>query len=246
MISSAPLEDRVRAYLASLGALGFAAAEAPTIAALADRDWGAAWREHFRPLRLGRRLLVAPPWDVPSAPDRVVLVIEPGRAFGTGHHGTTAGCLILLERALERLTPSDAIDLGTGSGILAIAAAKLGVPRVLAVDDDPDAVAVATANAAINGVSERVLGRRQDAAAVDAPPAPLVLANLLTAAHVRLAASYARLVAPGGALLLGGILDDEAALVGDHVRGAGFDSVEPFSIDGWTTLGCRAPVHDRA
>ena len=242
----AALEIRVRDYLASLGALGLVTAAAPTITALADRNWAEAWREHFRPLPVGRRLLVAPPWDLPEITERVVLVIEPGRAFGTGHHGSTAGCLTLLERVLERERPSTAIDLGTGSGILAIAAARFGVPAVLAVDDDPDAVAVATANARINNVSARVQCRREDAAALDASPAPLVLANLLTAAHTRLAARYRRLLTPGGALVLGGILDAEAGAVDELLRAEGLTATDDVSIEGWTSLWFRAPLHDRA
>ena len=274
VVGPGTLEARVRNYLASLGALGLATAAAPTITALADGDWAEAWREHFRPLPVGRRLLVAPPWDVPgttqstsggatAAPprhpptgsrdpdslassERIVLVIEPGRAFGTGHHGSTAGCLTLLERVLERERPSTAIDLGTGSGILAIAAARLGVPAVLAVDDDPDAVAVAAANARVNDVSARIECRREDAAVLDAPPAPLVLANLLTAAHARLAARYRRLLTPGGALLLGGILDVEAGTVHERLRDEGLTATDDVSIEGWTALGFRAPLHHRA
>jgi ribosomal protein L11 methyltransferase len=245
-VAPAALESRTRDYLASLDALGFTTAAAPAVTALADRDWGEAWRAHFHPLRVGRRLLVAPPWDVPETPDRLVVVIEPGRAFGTGHHGSTAGCLTLLERAVERAAPASAIDLGTGSGILAIAAVKLGVPTVLAVDDDPDAVAVAEGNARANGVSARVACRCQDAATLDAPPAPLVLANLLTAAHTRLATWYRRLVRPGGLLLLGGILDAEADVMRERLDAVGFVAVDAVSLDGWTSLGFRAPVHDRA
>jgi ribosomal protein L11 methyltransferase len=240
------LEARVRDYLASLGALGLATPAAPTITALTDRDWGQAWREHFRPLAVGRGLLVAPPWDVPATSDRIVLIIEPGRAFGTGHHGSTAGCLELLERALERVAPAGAIDLGTGSGILAIAAARLGVERTLAVDDDPDAVAAAVANAERNGVAARIDCRLDDAARLEAPPAPLVIANILAAAHRRLAARYRRLLAPGGTLLLGGILDAEAEEVRDGLRAHGLAPADVLSIDGWTALGFRAPVHPRA
>ena len=247
------LEARVRDYLTSLGALGLAVPTGPTITALADRDWGKAWREHFRPLAVGRGLLVAPPWDVPAASDRLVLIIEPGRAFGTGHHGSTAGCLELLERVLAGregapggATPATAIDLGTGSGILAIAAARLGVERILAVDDDPDAVAAAVGNAERNGVASRIDGRLGDAATLDAAPAPLVLANLLAAAHVRLAPRYRRLLTPGGMLVLGGILDGEAEGVRDSLRGHGLAPADAVSIDGWTALGFRAPVHDLA
>ena len=241
-----PLDERVRAYLGSLGALGLAVPAAPTIAALADRDWGHAWREHFRPLPVGRRLLVAPPWDVPEAPDRIVLIIEPGRAFGTGHHGSTATCLGLLERTLEAGPVPSALDLGTGSGILAIAAARLGVARILGVDEDPDAVAAATGNAERNGVASRIECRLADAATLQAAPAPLVLANLLTAAHVKLAAGYRRLLTPGGTLVLGGILDAEAEVVGRAVGRHGLEPADALSIDGWTALGFRAPIHDLA
>jgi ribosomal protein L11 methyltransferase len=245
-VAPTALDARLRGYLASLGALGFATPREPTIARLADQDWSAAWREHFRPLPVGRRLLVAPPWDVPPARGRIVLIIEPGRAFGTGHHGSTASCLELLERVVERASPASAIDVGTGSGILAIAAARLGVPAILAVDDDPDAVAAAAANAEINGVAAGVTCRRVDAAALDAPPCPLVLANLLAAAHARFASRYRRLLTPGGALILGGILDAEAEEVRARMRAEALTPVDAVALDGWTALECRAPVHDRA
>ncbi len=236
----------MRAYLASLQTLGLAVPAAPVIAALADGNWAEAWREHFRPLAVGRRLLIAPPWDVPRATDRLVLIIEPGRAFGTGHHGTTAGCLDLLERAVDGQPFESAIDLGTGSGILALAAARLGVGRVVAVDEDPDAIAAATANAELNGVARQVECRLGDAAALELAPAPLVLANLLTAAHLRMAPRYRRLLTAGGTLVLGGILDAEAGGVSDVMRARALVPVETRSIDGWSTLGFRAPVHDRA
>lgn len=245
-MSPAALDGRVRVYLTSLGVLGLATPSAPTITALADRDWAEAWREHFRPLAVGRRLLVAPPWDVPAGAERLVLIIEPGRAFGTGHHGSTAGCLVLLERSLDHGGLERAIDLGTGSGILAVAAARLGVARILAVDDDPDAVAAATANAERNGVAARIDCRLADAAVLAAAPAPLVLANLLAAAHVKLAAAFRRLLTPGGTLVLGGILDAETGALRDVIQAHGLAATETVSIDGWSALGFRAPVHDRA
>jgi ribosomal protein L11 methyltransferase len=236
----APLERRVRDYLAELAALGIPAPAAATVAPLAGDDWAEAWRRHFRPLPVGRRLLVAPPWDAPPAPPdgRLVVLVEPGRAFGTGHHATTAGCLECLEAELEAGTPERAVDLGTGSGILAVAAVRLGVPSVLALDDDPDAVAAAEANAARNGVAGRVRCVRADVAAAEPAPAPLVLANLLTAAHRRVAARYPAWVAPAGALVLGGILDAEAASVREAL-GAAFIVERTRSADGWTTLHCR-------
>ena len=246
MVPPPTLDERVCAYLTSLRALGLATATAPTISAVADQDWGQAWREHFRPLAVGRRLVVAPPWDVPRSTGRIVLIIEPGRAFGTGHHGSTAGCLGLLECLMERDRPEAAIDVGTGSGILAIAAARLGVSRILAIDDDPDAVANARTNLDLNGVAESIDCRVDDATTFETAPAPLILANLLTAAHVRLAARYRRLLAPGASLVLGGILDGEADALRDDLRARGLVPTDALSIDGWTALGFRAPVHDLA
>jgi ribosomal protein L11 methyltransferase len=241
------LEESVREYLAGLRELGFPGAGEPSVGALANEDWAEAWRAHFRPLTVGKRLLIAPPWDRPPANGRVVIAIEPGRAFGTGQHPSTLGCLERLESLIARTAPRRLIDLGTGSGVLAIAAARLGVGQVLAVDDDPDAVASAMANAARNRVCDRVRCVLGDAGALADSAAPLVVANLLTAAHLRLAPRYARYVAPGGALVLGGVLDAEAAGVEVAVGGHGFAPRASTSVEGWTTLELvRAPLHDRA
>src|SRR6059036_977999 len=207
------LEESVREYLAGLRELGFPGAGEPSVVALANEDWAEAWRAHFRPLSVGKRLLIAPPWERPRTNGRVVITIEPGRAFGTGQHPSTLGCLERLESLIARTAPRRLIDLGTGSGILAIAAARLGVDGVLAVDDDPDAVASAMANAARNHVSDRVRCVLADAERLDEAAAPLVVANLLTAAHRKLALRYGRWVLPAGTLILGGILDGEGAEV---------------------------------
>lgn len=245
-VAAGALEESVRRYLDGLRALGFAPADDVRVAALADENWADAWRVHFKPRAVGRRLVIAPPWDLPAPNGRIVIEIEPGRAFGTGHHGTTAGCLEALEAAIERDPPSRMLDLGTGSGILAIAAARLGVASVLAVDDDPDAVACAMANAARNHVSDRVRCALADAATLREPRAPLVVANLLSAAHRRLAAQYLRSLTPGGTLLLGGILDAEAADLGGALADHGLIHRASRSVEGWTTLELRAPLYDRA
>jgi len=246
-VGARALEESVREYLGGLRELGFPGAGEPSVVALASQDWADAWRAHFRPLSVGKRLLIAPPWERPRTNGRVVITIEPGRAFGTGQHPSTLGCLERLESLLARTVPPRLIDLGTGSGVLAIAAARLGVGRVLAVDDDPDAVASAMANAARNRVCDRVRCILGDAGALEESGAPLVVANLLTAAHLRLAPRYARYLAPGGALLLGGILDAEAAGVAAALGGHGFASRASMSVEGWTTLElARAPLHDRA
>lgn len=198
-------------------------------------DWAEAWPEYFVPLAVGRRLFIAPPWMTGVENDRIVIVIE-GHGFGTGHHASTAGCLAKLETIVERDRPERAIDLGTGSGLLAIAAARLGVAHVLAVDNDPDAVGAALANAARNGVSDRVRCIVADAGAIDTEAAALVMANLLTPVHARLAARYARLITPTGVVLLGGITDTEAAGVEALVAREGLVVRDRLTFGGWTTL----------
>src|SRR5262249_46370093 len=145
------------------------------------------WRAHFRPVPVGRRLLVCPPWEVPSpdlAGGRLRVLIEPGRAFGTGAHGSTRSCLELLERAIAAAPVPHALDVGGGSGLPPLPPAGLGVSRVDAIDLDPDAVAAIAENARRNGVADRVHASVAAADAWDGPAAPLVLANLLAAAHV--------------------------------------------------------------
>ena len=244
---TAILAARVDAYLAALDALGFRGGRPARVVPITDENWAEAWRAHFAPFDVGRRLRIAPPWDAPAADGRVVLIIEPGRAFGTGQHGSTAGCLALVESVVEPAAAARVTDLGTGSGILAIAAARLGAGAVLAVDSDPDAVASAAANVARNGLEGRVRCVVGDAATLPAAAAPLVLANLLAAAHRALAATYARLVAPGGFIVLGGLLDAEADSVVAAVAGHGFLRRETCSVEGWTSLVCEyAPLRDRA
>ena len=245
-VFASALEASVREYLDGLRELGFEPATGLSVVALADENWADAWRAHFTPRPVGRRLLIAPPWDRPAANGRTVITIEPGRAFGTGHHGSTVGCLEALESVIDRDGPLRMIDLGTGSGILAIAAARLGVSAVLAVDDDPDAIASAVANAARNHVSDRVRCVLADAGRLEETRAPLVVANLLSAAHRRFASQYERSLLPGGTLLLGGILDGEAADVAAALGGHGFLPRKPLSVEGWTTLELRAPLHDHA
>src|SRR5437667_4532954 len=240
------LEESVRGYLDGLRELGFEPATDLHVVALADENWRDAWRAHFKPQPVGRRRWIAPPWDRPAANGRTVITIEPGRAFGTGHHGTTAGCLEALEAVIDRDGPSRMLDVGTGSGILAIAAARLGVGAILAVDDDPDAVACAMANVVRNHVSDRVRCALADAAALRESRVPLLVANLLSAAHRRLAAQYLRSLTPGGTLLLGGILDGEAADVVTALADHGLVHHASLSVEGWTTLELRAPLHDHA
>lgn len=240
----AALRGRLAGYLEELRALaiplGSAAVE---VRRLPEEAWADAWRAHFRPIPIGRRLLVCPPWEAPAGPPpagpagpRSVVLIEPGRAFGTGGHATTRGCLELLDRALDAAPVDRVLDVGTGSGILAIAAARLGAGDVRGLDLDPDAVAAASANAARNGVADRVrveLGSLETGAR---SPADLVLANLLGATLVALAGPLGRCCTESGRLIAGGLLTPEAPAVVAAFLPEGFHLVEVVEIEEWSTL----------
>ena len=175
---------------------------------LDDQDWAETWKLHFHPLHVGGRLWVLPPWEEPPA-GSIAVVIEPGMAFGTGGHATTALCLQGILEILERRAGASAIDVGCGSGILGIAAAKLGAGRVVMIDNDPVAVAVARENAEANGcpgieTSERPVEAFDEAF-------DLVIANILAGTLIELAAPISARVAEGGELLLSGILASQAA-----------------------------------
>ena len=239
--SPGDLTRSVVTYLEGLRALGHAARGVPVVSAVRDEPWADAWKAHFAPIEIGQRLLIAPPWDVPES-SRLRVVIEPGRAFGTGRHGSTLGSLLVLERQIdEGADVARVLDAGTGSGILAIAAALLGAPEVLAIDEDPEAVTAARANAERNGVAARVHCAEADVATYRAPPVTLLVANILAPTHVRLAAAYRRLLAPGGVLIVGGSLDAEAPGVTEGLERQGFMARDSAVVEGWATLAFRAP-----
>jgi ribosomal protein L11 methyltransferase len=220
-------------YLASLGEIAPAARGATLdVRAIPEVDWDALWRRYHRPVRVGRRLLVAPPWDVPPANGREVLVVEPGMAFGTGQHATTRACLEAIESALEAGPVGSALDVGTGSGLLALALARLGVGCVVALDVDPLVVPLARANLARNGAG-RVVVLAGPLAAVRGR-FDFVVANLLADAVVAEAGALARAVAAGGRLVLSGLLADQLPAV--HAAYPGWRVAETRAEDAWRTL----------
>jgi len=173
-------------------------------------DWAEGWKKFFQPQPVGRTLIVLPPWVSPKHyPHRTPIVIRPGHAFGTGTHATTRLVLQALEQARPRLGPhGPVVDLGTGSGILAIAAAKLGLAPVTAIDVDPEALHEARENARANAV--HLLVRTVEGDAQDVPDgARLVLANLSGPTHRAIAGTLAPRLRPGGRALLSGLLEDE-------------------------------------
>lgn len=182
-----------------------------------ETDWSLAWREHYRPIPVGKQLIILPAWLEMPASGRLPILIDPGMAFGTGTHPSTRLCLELLEDPLvaARLPAADIIDVGCGSGILSVAALRLGAQRALGVDIDPKAVEVARQNARLNqvvGSLELGTGSVGEilSGAYSISAAPVVLANILAVIILRLLeAGLCDLVAPDGILILSGILDEQ-------------------------------------
>ena len=179
---------------------------------VSDENWAARSQADLQAIRVGR-VVVAPPWCPPPAPDPadVVVTIRPALGFGSGHHPSTRLAL----RGLQQvdLTEGHVLDLGTGSGVLAIAAVKLGARRATGIDRNPDALASARESVDANGVAAAVELRRQGVADVEPASASVVVANLTGAALLRLAPILAALVEPGGPVILSGILEQEEAAV---------------------------------
>jgi ribosomal protein L11 methyltransferase len=188
----------------------------PELSSVSTEDWSTSWKAHFKPLRVGQRLLIVPSWEeVQPRPGDIVLHLDPGMAFGTGGHETTRLCLELLEQIMDDmpllLTPA-VLDLGTGSGILAMAAVQLGAGRVCAVDIDPLAVDVARENLAANGLAEQVECSTTPLESM-AESFDVILANILAEELVRLAPYLAERLNPGGSLVLSGVLAEKEGLV---------------------------------
>jgi len=188
----------------------------PVLSTVRLEDWSTSWKVHFKPLRVGRRLLIVPTWEEASPdPDDIVLLIDPGMAFGTGGHETTRLCLELVERIMDGMptftTPS-LLDLGTGSGILAMAAVRLGADPVSAVDIDPLAIEVTKENLAINNLTGQVECSTTPLESLTGTY-DIILANILAEELVRLAPHLVERLADGGRLVLSGILAEKEQFV---------------------------------
>lgn len=209
-----------------------------TLEALAEDDWLNAWKTDYHALEISPRLAVVPSWEIAGWSGRegqLPLVIDPGVAFGTGVHETTVLCL----RALVDLAPGRTVlDVGTGTGILAIAAARLGAARVVALDLDPVAVGVARNNVAQNGVQDAVTVLPSDlvAAVSGTGTFDVVVANLLAGLVERLLPEVSRVMVPGGRLLASGLVESQAQRVADAMRRYGFADIGQQRMADWVLL----------
>ena len=223
--------DGVQAYL--LASLKLKHLPAHSVQRLEDRDWVREWLKDFKPMRFGKRLWVCPTGFTPPDPKGVNLLLDPGLAFGTGTHATTALCLEWLDGA--PLEGAAVIDYGCGSGILAIAAARLGAKYVLAVDHDPQAITATRDNAERNGVAPLI--RASQPEALPDNQADVLLANILAGPLKNLAPLFARRLKPGGRLVLSGILAEQEADV-RAAYAAHFGDFETAKREDWLRISC--------
>ncbi len=207
-----------------------------------EKPWTENWRGHFPPLRAGRRLLVVPPWHELSDAERAraVVRINPAMAFGTGHHESTAGCLEILDGLVQ---PGDIVaDVGTGSGILAIAAVRLGAAHAYATDDDPVAVNAANENIVMNNVVDRVSVETRSGAP-ELPPErtgfQILIANIYAETLVAMRPQITSCVIPGGHIVLAGIGSNRLPLVQDAYHGPDWITVRELRDGAWVALALQ-------
>ena len=240
LVAFAPDEEAVAALVEELGR----EVDAPVVIEprrVESTDWSTRWREGLGPRKLGR-LTIIPSWlPEASAPDPLTIVLDPETAFGSGEHGSTRAALTLLSRLLR---PGDrVIDLGSGSGILAIAAIKLGAARAIGVEIDPEANEVASRNAARNGVSDRVEFLEGDAGTLAqlVGPADLLLSNILRAVNTALLPVIVNALRPGGSAIFSGMEQPEAEEFRRTLTDAGFRLVQETLDVGWWGVAAELP-----
>lgn len=221
---------------------------APAYQQIIDQNWMEAWKKNYRPISIGQKLVIVPAWMESPEAGRIAIRIDPGMAFGTGTHPTTQLCLELLEVAALDEIPPRVIDVGCGSGILSIAALKLGIGQALGVDIDPQSVKNSRENADLNGVGEELLLAQGSVAEVLEGrfafcSAPLVLANILAPIIIRLfTGGLAQLVEPGGAIILSGILAEQEQRVLDAAAAQGLSLRDRRQMGDWVALLAGRPA----
>jgi ribosomal protein L11 methyltransferase len=235
-------KDERSAVMSELREAGLADAVtgAPAWQSIREEDWAETWKEHYDIERMGR-LVVRPAWrEYKAAPGEVVISLDPGMAFGTGQHPTTRMCMQGIQDVMR---PGDyVLDLGSGSGILAIAAVAMGAESVLATDTEEMAVKASIENAVLNGMQDKITVRAGSIEAVEGDgPFDVILANINAAAVTALAARMAREMKPGAWLFAGGVIAEREAGVAEALRAAGLHIERVMTEGDWRTFVVRKP-----
>ena len=215
-----------------------------TMENIQDADWENSWKQYYKPMEIGERLLVIPQWETAEVGDRVPLILAPGLTFGTGSHATTRLCLTALEKVVKE--GDRVLDLGCGSGILSIAALCLGAKEATAVDIDDKCLTVAYDNAALNGIGKDTYTVKVGNVITDEAMRSqlgggyqIVLANIVADVIIALAPMVRSMMAEGGVFLCSGIIDTRAEEVAEKLREAGLELVESRTSEGWYAYTCR-------
>ncbi len=229
---------RLEAGLDEIRALGLGTVDPARFRWVQEEDWAHAWKAYFRPMRVGDALVVVPAWeDYTPGPGEVPVYVDPGMAFGTGTHATTALCLRWMERLVQ--PGSRVIDVGTGSGILAVAAKRLGAGEVLAIDVDPVAVEAAEENARQNQVAIDV--RRATLDQVPEGEADLIVANIIASVVIDILPDVVERLKPGGRFLASGIILEKKDAVAEAMTQAWLLPVGVREQDGWVAILAMKP-----
>ena len=237
-----PLQDGIRLRLSELAAehhdYGSLRLETKTVS---DQSWNDVWKKYFKPFHAGERLVIKPTWEPYTAQDgELVVEIDPGMAFGSGTHETTGMCLSLLEKYMS--CGADVIDVGTGSGILAIGSALLGAGHVLAIDIDYDAVKVADENVHNNHVEHIVSVRHGDLLKQVNALCDICVANIISDVIIGFAAPLIEHIRPGGLFICSGIVSSRSDEVRDALNSSGYEILEKNTRGEWTAFVSRRNV----
>lgn len=219
----------------------------PAFATLSAENWADAWKQHYKPLRLGKRLYIHPSWinDIAAQPDDVLIRLDPGMAFGTGTHPSTQLCLIATEELLAEHSGVSVLDLGCGSGILSIAAVKLGASTVWALDTDPIAVEATEENAALNNTASNTTVTEGSLQTIleSGRQFELALVNILARVIMQMCTSgLGDVVQPGGVAVFGGIIHEQADDVEAALRGTGLEPYKRRPAGDWVVIEARRPL----
>ena len=228
-----PIIDKLTVFQALLEKAGQVPAMTFEHALVPEQDWNESWKKGFHAIDIGERFTIRPPWEEKKE-GRINLVVDPAMAFGTGHHETTRSCLLLMEKYADKNSEHTFLDLGTGTGILAIAASKLGYQRVVAVDTDPLAVDATQTNCALNGVTDIEVHEGSITALEET--FDRIAANLISGVLVQLAPALSGHLKPDGIAYLSGILSGQEEEVIEAVKAAGLELIEKYPDGKWVSL----------